>query len=53
MAASVPVALPPTVVNLDTLTLLGFVELTVVIVVISSSVLMGYAMAVGRARRTR
>jgi len=44
-------ALLPTVVNLDTLTPLGFVELTVVIVVIASSVLMAYAMAAGRARR--
>jgi threonine/homoserine/homoserine lactone efflux protein len=44
-------ALLPTVVNLDTLTLLGFVELTVVIVVIASSVLAAYALAAGRARR--
>jgi threonine/homoserine/homoserine lactone efflux protein len=44
-------ALLPTVVNLDTLMPLGFVELTVVIVVIASSVLAAYALAAGRARR--
>jgi threonine/homoserine/homoserine lactone efflux protein len=44
-------ALLPTVVNLDTLTPLGFAELTVVIVVIASSVLTAYAMGARRARR--
>ena len=44
-------ALLPTVVDLDTLTLLGFTKLAVVIVAIASSVLTAYAMAAGRARR--
>jgi threonine/homoserine/homoserine lactone efflux protein len=44
-------ALLPTVVDLDTLTALGFAELVAVIVVIVSSVLAAYAMAAGRARR--
>ena len=44
-------ALLPTVVDLDTLTALGFAELVALIVVIASSVLAGYAMAAGRARR--
>jgi threonine/homoserine/homoserine lactone efflux protein len=44
-------ALLPTVVDLDTLTALGFAELVALIVVIVSSVLAAYAMAAGRARR--
>ena len=44
-------ALLPTVVDLDTLTALGFSELVALIVVIASSVLAAYAMAAGRARR--
>ena len=44
-------ALLPTVVDLDTLTPLGFVEPTVVSVVIASSVLSAYVLAAGRARR--
>jgi len=45
------VALLPSVVDLDTLTVLGFAELTGLIVVIASSVLAAYAIAAGRARR--
>lgn len=44
-------ALLPTVVDLDSLTPLGFVELLVLIVVIVVSVLAAYAMAAARARR--
>jgi threonine/homoserine/homoserine lactone efflux protein len=45
------VALLPTVVDLDALTMLGFAELVALIVVIVASVLGAYAMAAGRARR--
>jgi threonine/homoserine/homoserine lactone efflux protein len=41
----------PTVVNLETLSMFGFAELTALIVVIASSVLAAYAIAAGRARR--
>ena len=44
-------ALLPTVVNLDALTLFGFAELAVLIIVIASSVLTVYALAAARARR--
>jgi threonine/homoserine/homoserine lactone efflux protein len=44
-------ALLPTVVNLDALTLYGFAELAVLIIVIASSVLTVYALAAARARR--
>jgi threonine/homoserine/homoserine lactone efflux protein len=44
-------ALLPTVVDLDRLTVLGFAELGVVIVAICSGVLGAYAVAAGRARR--
>lgn len=44
-------ALLPTVVDLGTLTLLGFAELAAVIVAIASSVLTAYALAAARARR--
>jgi threonine/homoserine/homoserine lactone efflux protein len=44
-------ALLPTVVDLDTLTALGFAELVALIIVIVSSVYAAYAMAAGRARR--
>ena len=44
-------ALLPTVVDLDKLTVFGFVELSGVIIVIASSVLGAYAMAAGRARQ--
>jgi len=44
-------ALLPTVVNLDSLTPLGFAELAALVVVIASSVLSAYAIAAGRARR--
>lgn len=44
-------ALLPTVVDLDTLTPLGFAELLVLIIVIVASVLAAYALAADRARR--
>jgi threonine/homoserine/homoserine lactone efflux protein len=44
-------ALLPTVVSLDMLTVFGFAELTALIVVIASSVLAAYAIAAGRARQ--
>ena len=44
-------ALLPTVVEVGTLTSLGFVELAVIIVVIASGVLTAYALAAARARR--
>jgi threonine/homoserine/homoserine lactone efflux protein len=44
-------ALLPTVVNLEALTLFGFAELAVLIIVIASSVLTVYALAAARARR--
>jgi threonine/homoserine/homoserine lactone efflux protein len=44
-------ALLPTVVNLTSLTLLGFVELTTLTAVIASGVLAAYAAAAARARR--
>ncbi|HKU95219.1 MAG TPA: LysE family translocator [Vineibacter sp.] len=44
-------ALLPTVVNLDTLTPLGFAELAAVLVAIVASVLSAYALAAARARR--
>jgi threonine/homoserine/homoserine lactone efflux protein len=44
-------ALLPTVVDLDGLTMLGFVELVALIVAIVVSVLAGYALAAERARR--
>ena len=44
-------ALLPSVVDLDTLTALGFAELAALIVVIASSVLAAYAVCAGRARR--
>ena len=44
-------ALLPTVVDLSTLTLLGFAELALIIVAVASSVLTTYALAVAQARR--
>ncbi len=44
-------AILPTVVDLESLTVLGFVELAALIVVIISAVLMGYALLAARARR--
>ena len=45
------VALLPSVVNLDALTMLGFIELAVMIAVILALVLTGYGLAAARARR--
>ena len=44
-------ALLPTVVEIKTLTPLGFAELIVVVIAVASSVLSGYALAAARARR--
>jgi threonine/homoserine/homoserine lactone efflux protein len=44
-------ALLPTVVNLASLTPLGFAELTALVAIIASAVLAAYASAVARARR--
>jgi threonine/homoserine/homoserine lactone efflux protein len=44
-------ALLPTVVDLGTLTPLGFIELALIVVIIASGVLTGYALAAARARR--
>ncbi len=44
-------ALLPTVVNVSSLTPLGYAELAVIIIVIASTVLGAYALAAGRARR--
>jgi len=44
-------ALLPTVVDLGTLTPVGFAELALIVTVIASGVLAGYAMAAARARR--
>jgi threonine/homoserine/homoserine lactone efflux protein len=41
----------PTVVNVNSLTPLGFAELVVIIIVIASTVLAAYTLAAGRARR--
>ncbi|NKE44908.1 LysE family translocator [Roseomonas frigidaquae] len=44
-------ALLPAVVDLGTLTVVGFLELALAIILVAGSVLMGYAMAAARARR--
>ena len=44
-------ALLPTVVDIGTLTVLGFIELALIITVIAFSVLIAYALAAARARR--
>ncbi len=44
-------ALVPTVVNLEALTPLGFVELAVLVAVVGATVLTAYTVAAGRARR--
>jgi len=44
-------ALLPTVVDLGTLTPLGFIELASIVIAIASTVLTGYALAAARARR--